>query len=282
MFMPAIIKSQTGASDLGASLIAGGYYTIAAVAMLINGWHSDHVGERIWHVCVPLAIQGTGIFLAATFDAVPIVPFVIVLMFVATTHYTHLPAFWPIPSIFLGAIAAASAIGFINMTGNLGGYFGPKWVGTAVTEDIKWLKQFMETTRRDNRFVDKQRGTELLTELEKATSVNEIRNIRAEATSAGQALAQKEADRIASIERNVEDGRKLSAEKTLEVVRLMNAAVLRVELTEPQVQQMFALLTQGASFAAGLKRLAPWPIMSATIILVVGYFRRRAAITSTA
>ena len=43
--------------------------------------------------------------------------------------YAHLPAFWPIPTMFLGAVAAASAIGFINMLGNLGGYVGPKLMG---------------------------------------------------------------------------------------------------------------------------------------------------------
>jgi nitrate/nitrite transporter NarK len=43
--------------------------------------------------------------------------------------YAQLPAFWPIPSLFLGATAAASAIGFINMIGNLGGSVGPTMVG---------------------------------------------------------------------------------------------------------------------------------------------------------
>ena len=70
MFMPAIIKSQTGATDFGATLISGVYYSIAALAMLFNGWHSDHTHERIWHVCIPLAVQGIAIFAAATFDNV--------------------------------------------------------------------------------------------------------------------------------------------------------------------------------------------------------------------
>ena len=119
MFMPAIIKSQTGATDFGASLISGVYYSIAAAAMLFNGWHSDHTHERIWHVCIPLAVQGIAIYAVATFDNVPVLPFVIVMVVVSVSHYAHLPAFWPIPTMFLGAIAAASAIGFINMVGNL-------------------------------------------------------------------------------------------------------------------------------------------------------------------
>jgi MFS transporter, ACS family, tartrate transporter len=45
--------------------------------------------------------------------------------------FTYIPAFWPMPTIFLGAAAAASAIGFINMIGNLGGSVGPMIVGSS-------------------------------------------------------------------------------------------------------------------------------------------------------
>ena len=50
---------------------------------------------------------------------------------VGTFMYAHLPAFWPIPIIFMGSAAAASAIGFINMIGNLGGFVGPRLFGEA-------------------------------------------------------------------------------------------------------------------------------------------------------
>ncbi len=131
MFMPAIIKSRTGLTDMGATLLAGGYYTIAAAAMLLNSRHSDRTGERILHVCIPLALQAAGIFLAAMFYDVPAVAIAIVFLLLSTTHYSHLPAFWPIPSIFMGATVAASAIGCVNMLGCLGGFFGPTIMGTA-------------------------------------------------------------------------------------------------------------------------------------------------------
>jgi len=133
IFLPAIIQAQTGASEVVSTFIAGIYYVVAAVAMLLNGWHSDHTRERIWHVCIPLAVQSTALLLTSLLYDVPIVPMVILLTFLAATHYSHLPAFWPIPTIFLGAAAAASAIGFVNMLGNLGGYYGPTIVGTAKT-----------------------------------------------------------------------------------------------------------------------------------------------------
>lgn len=127
MFMPAIIKSQSGASDLAASCLAALPYVMGLLAMLINGWHSDHTGERIWHVAVPLTLSSLAIWLASSLNGWLAV--LVMIFGVGTFLYAHLPAFWPIPTMFLGATAAASAIGFINMIGNLGGFFGPKVVG---------------------------------------------------------------------------------------------------------------------------------------------------------
>ncbi|HZY89124.1 MAG TPA: hypothetical protein VFE78_30155, partial [Gemmataceae bacterium] len=80
-----------------------------------------------------LSMMSAGIWAAAACDGVPVVPVVLMIVVVGTFHYAHLPAFWPIPTMFLGSAAAASAIGFINMIGNLGGYFGPTIVGEAST-----------------------------------------------------------------------------------------------------------------------------------------------------
>jgi hypothetical protein len=67
--------------------------------------------------------------LTALFDGHGVLPLIVLIVGVGTFMYAHLPAFWPIPTMFLGATAAASAIGFINMLGNLGGYVGPKLMG---------------------------------------------------------------------------------------------------------------------------------------------------------
>ena len=96
--------------------------------MLVNGWHSDRTAERLWHVAVPLAMLGIGVMVTALLDGV---------RGAGGDHdrrgravmYAHLPAFWPIPIMVLGATTAASAIGFINMIGNFGGFVGPAMVG---------------------------------------------------------------------------------------------------------------------------------------------------------
>jgi ACS family tartrate transporter-like MFS transporter len=133
MFLPAIIKSQSGVSNQTASLIAALPYLMAAVAMFINGRHSDRTGERFWHVAVPLSVLSCGIWLAAGLNGVWLVPVLVMIFIVGPAMYAHLPAFWPIPTMFLGSVAAASAIGFINMIGNLGGFVGPAVVGDAAS-----------------------------------------------------------------------------------------------------------------------------------------------------
>ncbi len=132
LFMPAIIKSQlTGWSIKGATMLASLPYFMAVAGMYFNGWHSDRKNERVWHTATPLLIVSAGVLLAALFDGVPIVPVVIMIGVVGPCMFAHMPTFWPIPTVFLGAATAASAIGLINMLGNLGGFVGPYTVGKA-------------------------------------------------------------------------------------------------------------------------------------------------------
>ena len=60
MFMPAIIKSQSGAKDVWASVLASMPYWMALLGMLLNGWHSDKTGERVVHIAVPFGVLGSG------------------------------------------------------------------------------------------------------------------------------------------------------------------------------------------------------------------------------
>src|SRR5262249_23624239 len=64
MFMPTIIKSQSGLSDTWASVVAGLPYVTSLAGMLLNGWLSDRAQERIGHVAVPLVCLSLGLFLA--------------------------------------------------------------------------------------------------------------------------------------------------------------------------------------------------------------------------
>jgi MFS transporter, ACS family, tartrate transporter len=129
MFMPAIMQEKSGLSKTWAGFLAGVFYLPALIGILINGWHSDRTKERLWHVALPLTLLSVGICLVVFVDHMAVVPVVVMIVCVGTFMYAHLPAFWPLPSMFLGVTAAASAIGFINMIGNLGGSVGPTMVG---------------------------------------------------------------------------------------------------------------------------------------------------------
>lgn len=139
IFTPSIVKSVlapwlSGWGDWGsavATLVASAPYFLALVGIYFNGWHSDRAGERVWHTATPLLIVSAGILLTALFYDTPVVPVLILIFVIGPAMFAHMPTFWPIPTMFLGAAAAASAIGLINMLGNLGGYLGPRLVGDA-------------------------------------------------------------------------------------------------------------------------------------------------------
>lgn len=130
-FMPSIIKSQLGGTELKAAWITAGFFLISFIAMQFNGWHSDSRRERVWHVAIPLLMLGTGLALVSYYQSAPTLATFALFILVGGSVYTIMPAFWPIPTIFLGSTAAASAIGFINMIGNLGGSVGPVIIGDA-------------------------------------------------------------------------------------------------------------------------------------------------------
>lgn len=130
-FMPSIVKSMVATSESTAAWITAGFFLVAFFGMQFNGWHSDRKHERFWHVACPMAVVGLGLVVVGYLPKSPYLTMLILFALVSTCLYMHLPAFWPIPTMFLGPMAAASAIGFINMIGNLGGSVGPMIVGDA-------------------------------------------------------------------------------------------------------------------------------------------------------
>jgi MFS transporter, ACS family, tartrate transporter len=98
------------------------------IGMLLLGSSSDRTGERRWHFAVPQLIAALG--LSAWFflpHSNPVLVLVFALVGFGTIAY--LPSFWALPSAFLSSSAAAAAVGFINCTASIGGYFGPKIFG---------------------------------------------------------------------------------------------------------------------------------------------------------
>jgi hypothetical protein len=213
---------------------------MALIAMLVNGWHSDKKGERIWHVCVPLATVGLALLLASALDSVPIAAVAVMMFVVGTCMYAHLPAFWPIPTMFLGAATAASAIGFINMFGNLGGFFGPDMVGKSVDQDIRWVSELMGQKE-------------------------------------AKPLIGEDATKLDKLVETITESGKLDAQQSEKLNQLLSQVRAGKTLEQSTQEELIQLLNRGASFADALRKIAPWPIMSAMIILLVGAVRKRTA-----
>lgn len=122
-WLPTVLKSQPGFSDLQVGLFGGIPYVVALIAMLFNGWHSDKGRERRWHAAVPLFIAAAGFLCLislpnSTVFAVPVFGMICVVL-------AFLPVFWAIPTEILSDAKAAVAVGTINALASVAGFAGP-------------------------------------------------------------------------------------------------------------------------------------------------------------
>jgi MFS transporter, ACS family, tartrate transporter len=122
-WLPTVLKSQSGFSDLQVGLFGAIPYVVALIAMLFNGWHSDRSRERRWHAAVPLLIGAAG-FLCLI--SLPSSSQMTVFWFSMTSMLmAFLPAFWAIPTEILRESTAAVAVGMINALASVAGFAGP-------------------------------------------------------------------------------------------------------------------------------------------------------------
>ena len=98
------------------------------IGMLALGWSSDRTRERRWHYAIP---QLTAAAALTIWLFLPHSNELLLTMFslIGFGTIAYLPSFWALPSAFLSSSAAAAAVGFINCTASIGGYYGPKKFG---------------------------------------------------------------------------------------------------------------------------------------------------------
>jgi ACS family tartrate transporter-like MFS transporter len=128
-WMPTMLQRLTGWTDVQHIGWVGAIPFLAGlIGMLLLGWNSDRTRERRWHFAIPQLTAAMALgawFLLPHSSALLITIFTLVGF--GTTAY--LPSFWALPSSFLSSSAAAAAVGFINCTASIGGFFGPKLIG---------------------------------------------------------------------------------------------------------------------------------------------------------
>jgi MFS transporter, ACS family, tartrate transporter len=128
-WFPTMLQRFTGWADVQRIGWVGAIpFAAGLIGMLILGWSSDRTGERRWHFVIP---QLTAALAFAAWFFIPhsTMIFIIVCALVGFGTVAYLPSFWALPSAFLTSSAAAAAVGFINCTASIGGYFGPKILG---------------------------------------------------------------------------------------------------------------------------------------------------------
>jgi len=127
-FEPTMLQRLTGWSVQRVSWMAPIVFGAGLAGMLFFGWSSDRMRERRWHFALP---QLTAAFALGAWFFLPHSNAMLVVIFALVGFGTiaYLPSFWALPSAFLSASAAAAAVGFINCTASIGGYFGPKIFG---------------------------------------------------------------------------------------------------------------------------------------------------------
>jgi MFS transporter, ACS family, tartrate transporter len=127
-WLPTILKRLSRQSDLKVMLLAALPYLAGFFFQQLNGWHSDRSRERRWHAAVPVLLSGLSLLLAIR-SASNLGLSVTFFTLMGAAYYAYHPAFWAVPTEFLGESAAAASIGLINSVGNLGGFAGPLIIG---------------------------------------------------------------------------------------------------------------------------------------------------------
>src|SRR5438552_3598788 len=127
LWLPQIVQSFSGMSDVMVGFMSAIPYLAAAIGMVIIGRSSDSRGERRRHVAVS-ALIGTVGLTAAAFLKEPAAELA-ALAVAAVGIWGTLGPFWAMSSRILTGTAAAAGIALINSIGNLGGFAGPYLIG---------------------------------------------------------------------------------------------------------------------------------------------------------
>ncbi len=123
---PKLDKFEIGVATACSSLCA-------VIGMVLVGTHSDHTGERRWHVAGSAFVAGLGWTLGMMLPTPELRFCGLVMAHIGMS--SMLAPFWTLPTGYLSGTAAAGGIALINSFGNLGGFFGPVVLGFTKTED---------------------------------------------------------------------------------------------------------------------------------------------------
>jgi len=127
IFIPQIIKSLGNYSNMTVGWLTMIPYFFGAIAMVTWGRISDYMNERRWNLFIGCVFSTVGLVIAGmtmgTWWAL------IGMSIAAMGFYGSKGPFFAMPPMFLSGAGLAAGIAWINSIGNLGGFFGPWYVG---------------------------------------------------------------------------------------------------------------------------------------------------------
>ena len=127
IFIPQIIKSLGNYSNMTVGWLTMIPYICGAIAMVTWGRISDRMNERRWNLFIGCLFSFVGLLIAGatmgTWWAL------VGMSIAAMGFYGSKGPFFAMPPMFLSGSALAAGIAWINSIGNLGGFFGPWYVG---------------------------------------------------------------------------------------------------------------------------------------------------------
>ncbi|MGF7178116.1 MFS transporter [Azospirillum doebereinerae] len=127
-WMPTLLKEAGFQSNTMIGFVSAIPYLFAFVLMLAVGWSADRMGERRYHLAVPLFVAALGLVLAAKAGGNPIL--VVLGLTISMAGVTAAaPMIWPLSFSLLSAKARAAGTAFITSALALAGFVMPYVVG---------------------------------------------------------------------------------------------------------------------------------------------------------
>ena len=126
-FIPQIIKSLGVSDNMTVGWLTMVPYICGGISLVVWGRISDRMNERRWNLLAACCVSTLGLVIAGlTMGSW----WALVGMSIAAMgFYGSKGPFWAMPPMFLTGTAAAASLAWINCIGNLGGFFGPWYVG---------------------------------------------------------------------------------------------------------------------------------------------------------
>lgn len=127
LWLPKIIKGFGGLTDGQTALVTVLPAIFQAFGMILIAKSSERAGERRLHVAASATIAAVG-FILTSMISDPLLSLV-TLSITAFGIWGTVGPFWSLGTSILPNRVKAAGIGFVNSTGNLGGFVGPYIVG---------------------------------------------------------------------------------------------------------------------------------------------------------